>query len=152
MVQVQVPNVMPVSRLSGADRFGTGVAVSQALWADHADPAPLAPKRYADSVVLARSDTFPDALAGVPLAAYRNGPLLLTDPATLTADTEAEIKRVLPPNAGKTVYLLGGDAAISPRSRRVWCRTATTWCATPAPTGTRPPWPSPRTASAPRTT
>ena len=41
-----------------------------------------------------------------------NGPLLLNPTATLDPRVEAEIKRVLGP--GGTVYLLGGDGALSP--------------------------------------
>jgi putative cell wall-binding protein len=63
-------------------------------------------------VVLARSDDFPDALAGSPLAAVRNAPLLITDPQALDPRVSAEISRVLAPD--KTVYILGGGAAISP--------------------------------------
>jgi len=66
----------------------------------------------ADAVVLARGDQYPDALAGVPLAAYKIGPLLLTDPDHLYPGAEGEIRRILP--QGKIVYILGGPAAVSP--------------------------------------
>jgi hypothetical protein len=61
--------------------------------------------------VLARSDTYPDALAGVPLAAQNHGPLLLTESAQLTPAVATEIQRVLP--IGDRVYVLGGTAALS---------------------------------------
>ncbi len=70
----------------------------------------------ADSVVLARSDFYSDALAGGPLAATKHAPLLITpgtpksgviDPRVLT-----EIERVLP--TGHTVYVLGGPLALAP--------------------------------------
>jgi putative cell wall-binding protein len=60
--------------------------------------------------VLARSDTYPDALVGAPFAASKNAPLLYTSGASLLALTATEITRVLAP--GKTVYLLGGASAI----------------------------------------
>jgi hypothetical protein len=67
-------------------------------------------------VVLARSDFFSDALAGGPLAAAVDGPMLLTQGASvstsLNALTQGEIQRVLP--TGDTVYVLGGDLALSP--------------------------------------
>jgi hypothetical protein len=67
-------------------------------------------------VVLARDDYFSDALAGGPLAAAVNGPLLLSEGADespyLDPRTQAEIQRVLP--LGGTVYILGGDQALSP--------------------------------------
>jgi hypothetical protein len=98
-----------VFRLAGSDRLDTAVKVSQDQW--------LAPNKYqtkgqADAVVLARGDQYPDALAGVPLAAYKRGPLLLTNPGALYAGAETEIERILP--KGKTVYILGGPAAVNP--------------------------------------
>ena len=100
-----------VSRVSGADRYQTGVQVSQAQWADAAGDSSLRAK--AQAVVLARGDNFPDALSGVPLAAKVHGPLLLTTPTTLTGATAAEIARVLGPGAGQPVYILGGTGAVS---------------------------------------
>ncbi len=92
-----------LTRIAGADRDATAVAASQFAY-PNADAA--------GTVVLARNDTFPDALAGEPLAAHGNGPLLLTPPKTLAPATLAEIQRVLAP--GRTVYLLGGPTALSP--------------------------------------
>jgi YVTN family beta-propeller protein len=89
-----------VARRAGTDRFGTATAISDAAY----DP------QAADAVVLARSDTYPDALVGAPFAASKNAPLLYTSGASLPAETSAEITRVLAP--GKTVYLLGGTSAI----------------------------------------
>src|SRR5437868_12504745 len=65
----------------------------------------------ASAVLLARSDTFPDALAGGPLAAKVHGPLLLTSSAALDTSVKAEIARVAV--SGATVYILGGAAAVS---------------------------------------
>lgn len=91
-----------VSRLAGTDRIGTANAISADVWA--ADAATV--------VVLARSDNYPDALSGGPLAVAKSGPLLLTTSSSLTAATLTEINRVLAP--GATVYLLGGTGALSP--------------------------------------
>jgi putative cell wall-binding protein len=63
-------------------------------------------------VVLARSDHFADALAGGPLAASLDAPILLNPPSGLDARVLAEIRRVLP--AGGEVHLLGGTASLSP--------------------------------------
>ena len=94
-----------VTRLGGADRYATGREVSQAQWRDGS----------ANAVVLARGDAAPDALAGGPLAAHLHGPLLLTNPTALEPATRAEIDRVLGgPASGKSIYILGGDSAISP--------------------------------------
>ena len=96
------PSALPSTRLSGADRIATAVAVST-----HEYPAVAS----AQGVVLARADSFPDALAGVPLAVLLHAPLLLTSSTSLSATTEAEIKRALP--ASGSVTLLGGVGAIN---------------------------------------
>jgi putative cell wall-binding protein len=90
-----------ITDLAGADRFATAVAVSEAAY-------PTAGS--AGAVVLSRSDDYPDALVGAPLAAAKNAPLLFTTGATLPAVTQTEIARVLP--AGGTVYVLGETTAI----------------------------------------
>jgi putative cell wall-binding protein len=91
-----------VHRIAGASRLATAIATSQDQFAATGS---------AQAVVLTRSDTYPDALAGVPLAAKVGGPLLLTGSAALDPAVKAEIVRVLP--AGATVYILGGTVAVS---------------------------------------
>ena len=90
-----------VSVLTGATRVQTAVAIAQ-------DRFP--PDDSADAAVLARSDGYADAVAGTPLAAAVDGPVLLTPGEELHPDTAAELTRVLP--AGATVYLLGGTGAL----------------------------------------
>ncbi len=90
-----------VGRVSGSDRVLTAIATSRATY----------PGGQAGAVVLARSDAFPDALSGTPLAAARRAPLLLTGQPALDSRTADEISRVLP--KGGQVYLLGGVAALS---------------------------------------
>lgn len=92
-----------ITRISGNTRIDTAVATSRDEFPGNGT---------ASAVVLARSDTFPDALAGGPLAAKVGGPLLLTSSAALDASVLTEIKRVAP--AGATVYILGGTSAIKP--------------------------------------
>lgn len=89
-----------VGRVAGTDRVATAVAVSRAS----------VPARQAGVVVLARADGFADGLAGGPLAAAENGPLLLTGRDRLDLRVEAELSRVLP--EGGEVVLLGGPAAL----------------------------------------
>jgi putative cell wall-binding protein len=100
-VAVATVSLAAVNRIAGADRFGTAIAASVAEF-----PA----AGTAGAVVLARSDDYPDALVGAPLAAARTAPLLFADGGVLTPTTQAEIVRVLP--AGHTIYLLGGTSAI----------------------------------------
>jgi putative cell wall-binding protein len=92
-----------VTRIQGTDRTHTAVAESQDRFGGTGSAA---------AVVLSRSDEFPDALSGGPLAAQLHAPLLLTSPSELEPVTAAEIVRVAP--KGATVYLLGGTDALSP--------------------------------------
>jgi putative cell wall-binding protein len=94
--------VKPVTRLAGGDRIGTAIAISQETF-----PSP----HSAGAVVLTDADNFPDALAGAPLAAAKEGPVLLTGAGGLSAATLTEIVRVAPPRS--TIYVLGGPLAIS---------------------------------------
>lgn len=99
---------LTVVRLAGDNRYETAVCVSYWSWPDHDDEEAEFP---AQAVVLARGDLFPDALAGGPLAAHAEGPLLLTPPSALHPSVATEIERVLAP--GGLVYLLGGTSALS---------------------------------------
>lgn len=96
-----------VTRIDGTDAIATSIKIAQAEF-------PTADS--ASAVVLASSSSFSDALTGGPLAAQAHAPLLLTWGASvrssLSTRTKAEIERVLP--SGATVYVLGGDLAVSP--------------------------------------
>ena len=97
---VTVP--LGVTRIEGVGREETAVAASRLAYPD---------PRSAGAVVLARRDSFADGLAGAPLAAAVDGPLLLTGTDGLHPATRDEIIRVL--GGGGTVHVLGGTAAIS---------------------------------------
>ncbi|MFD0631020.1 cell wall-binding repeat-containing protein [Catenulispora yoronensis] len=99
-----------VHRLGGSDRFETATKVSQMAFRNKGDAADH--RGQAKAVVLTRSDQFADALGGAALASHLDAPLLLTEPASLNGWSRQEIQRVLP--AGGTVYVLGGDKAITP--------------------------------------
>ncbi|WP_421381639.1 cell wall-binding repeat-containing protein [Bacillus salacetis] len=83
-------------RIHGETRYETAVEVSKAGWTS------------ADTVVLARGDAFPDALAGAPLAYSLDAPMLLTDKEVLTGSVKEEIKRL----GAKKVIILGGTTAV----------------------------------------
>ena len=86
-----------VKRIFGQDRIETVVEISGDGWDS------------SDTVVLARQDDFPDALAGSPLAYHKDAPILLTSTDSLSPATREEIQRL---NAQKAV-ILGGEAAVS---------------------------------------
>ncbi|MCR5480805.1 MAG: leucine-rich repeat protein [Ruminococcus sp.] len=88
---------VPVSRLAGSSRYYTAADISKATY------------DKADTVVLAYSMNYADALAGVPLAAKLKAPILLTNTNSLDPATLAEIKRL----GAKEVLILGGENAIS---------------------------------------
>ncbi|ACU69202.1 putative cell wall binding repeat 2-containing protein [Catenulispora acidiphila DSM 44928] len=98
-----------ITRIAGADRLDTAVQISQKQWLT---VDPKSSWGQAQTAVIATSGTFPDALAGGPLAAYKRGPLLLTPPnAGLYGAANDEINRVVP--KGRTIFILGGYAAVS---------------------------------------
>lgn len=89
-------------RLAGNAREHTAVVV-----ADEVDRLGLRSRR---SVLLARSDQWPDAVAGGSLAAWFGMPILLTPPKALHPMTADALRRLAPDR----LYALGGSAAISP--------------------------------------
>jgi hypothetical protein len=101
-----------VDRVGGADRVDTAVDASRLGYdTPKADGTGQNGGRVAKAVVLSRSDTFADALAGSALAGHLGGPLLLSPTASLDSRTAAEIRRALPP--GGTVFVLGDAVALS---------------------------------------
>jgi putative cell wall-binding protein len=111
------PTQQHAVRWAGSDRIGTAVATSQQVWPNttgtKGDFYSSGDKRpQAKVAVLSRSDAFADALGGSALAAHTGGPLLLTETGALNPATANELKRTLAP--GSTVYLLGGEKALSP--------------------------------------
>ena len=96
-----VPLVLDVEakaeRIYGQNRFETAEWISKRGWME------------ADTIVLARGDQFPDALAGTPLAYKEDAPILLTPPDKLDNSVKVEIERLKP----SKVIILGGTGAIS---------------------------------------
>ena len=86
-----------VTRVAGADRYGTAAAISNAF-------APGVPAVY-----VASGRNWPDALAAVPHAARAGGPILLTLPGELPGATRSALTRLRP---GR-IIVLGGTAAVS---------------------------------------
>lgn len=89
--------IADVSRLAGADRFATSVAVAKQ------SPTGVA------VVYIANGFNYPDALSAAPAAAVQGGPLLLTDPLALPDVVRNEIVRLQPAQ----IVVVGGVAAVS---------------------------------------
>ncbi|SDH76373.1 cell wall-binding repeat-containing protein [Agrococcus jejuensis] len=95
---VDAPQPQQPTRLAGADRFATSVALSQSAFPTG---APV--------VYLVSGTSFPDALSAGPAAAHEGGPVLLTTRESLPAVVGAEIDRLNP----SRVVIVGGDPSIS---------------------------------------
>ena len=90
-------------RVAGNDRFATSFAVADQMLYE------MAEEKF-DSVIVAYSHNFPDALTGSYLAAVKKAPILLYHDSK-AADVLAYIQENL--KAEGTVYVLGGTAVIS---------------------------------------
>jgi len=90
---------IPTERLAGKDRIETAIEIAKEGWTE------------AQSVVLADSRSFPDALTGGPLAFLLDAPILLTkgDESRLRDDVKDLIEEL----DAKNIYILGGTAAVS---------------------------------------
>ena len=86
------------NRLAGTNRLLTAIQVAEAAF-----------PTGADTVIVARADDFPDALAGAPLAYKLDAPVLLTDPDQLDPAVLTAIRWFGP----HQIIILGGTGAVS---------------------------------------
>jgi putative cell wall-binding protein len=97
-----VDTVDTVERIAGATRVETAVGVSETAF------------ERAETALLARDDTFPDALAASALAVELDAPVLLTPTERVDDAVAAELERL----GVRDVVLLGGEAALSEQVER----------------------------------
>ncbi len=83
--------------IGGDDRIDTAGKISKKYYS------------YADNVIIARKDDFPDALTASVLAKALNAPILLTDTNKLDERVANELKRL----GVKKAYIIGRENAIS---------------------------------------
>lgn len=113
-----------VTRLSGASRYETAIAVSKQY-----APGPRA------AFVTTGAD-FPDALSAASAAAFLGGPLLLTPASALPSAVADELRRLKP----QKIYVVGGPAVVSEGVRTTLTGIAPTtrlWGADRVATGRR---------------
>ncbi|WP_270180256.1 cell wall-binding repeat-containing protein [Alkalihalobacillus sp. CinArs1] len=91
-------NTEYIERLSGKDRYETAIEIAEYGW-----------PYGTDNVVLATGSTFPDALAGAPLAFQLDAPILLTPKAKL----DSRVGELIRDFGVKKVTILGGTGAVS---------------------------------------
>ena len=89
---------VPMTRVSGPDRYATGVAIAQT---EYPSGAPV--------VYLASGENYPDALSAASAAAKQGGPLLLTASGSLPAAVAQEIAALHP----SRVVIVGGVNAVN---------------------------------------
>lgn len=89
-----------VQRISGPDRFATGVEVSKELFAD-GDDVPV--------VYIANGLNYPDALGAGPAAIHQGGGLLLVRPDSIPAVVAAELDRLDP----EQIVVVGSEASVN---------------------------------------
>jgi putative cell wall-binding protein len=95
-------NALTSFRVTGSDRFGTSVAVSQgAHWVVADEGLPV--------VYLTNGLNYPDALAAGPAAIVNGGVVLLTYPWALPDVVRTELERLRP----QRVVVVGGENSVS---------------------------------------
>lgn len=82
---------------SGANRYDTGVALSQSSFSS------------ANTVVISNGYAIADGLAATPIASYYKGPLLLSETNTIPNSVKNEIKRL----GAENVVIVGGTGVVS---------------------------------------
>jgi putative cell wall-binding protein len=87
-----------VSMIKAEEGFGAADRLAQTHW-----------PYGSETVIIARKDDFPDALAGVPLAAYYRAPILLTDPERAGESLLSTLGVLAPAR----LIILGGEGAVS---------------------------------------
>ncbi|MCL4078681.1 cell wall-binding repeat-containing protein [Coriobacteriia bacterium Es71-Z0120] len=96
-------HVDAVTRISGADRYATAANVAREV-------KRLAfPDTNASKVMVARGDSFPDALAAAPMAYTMRYPIVLTRTTALPDQTRSVLADLAPEH----VAILGGTGAVS---------------------------------------
>ena len=90
-------DAISVHRMGGSDRYDTANIISRGGWTQ------------AGTVIVASGESYPDALAGAPLAKALNAPILLTGKTAISRKTLDQISSL----GASDAVILGGTAAVS---------------------------------------
>ncbi len=101
-IATELATVAPVTRVEGANRYGTSLAVGGLLGS-----------LRSGRVYLVTGANFPDALSAASAAGHQDAPLVLIDPSRATVS--AELAGALKSWGATSVTIVGGSAAISDR-------------------------------------
>jgi len=91
-----------ITRLAGDDRIQTAAKISREAF-----------PTGCDTVLIASSRDYADALCGVPLAQSYRAPVLLCEPTRVPPALESELRRLRP----DSVIILGGEVSLTPAVR-----------------------------------
>jgi putative cell wall-binding protein len=100
-----VSDATAMTRLAGADRYDTAAAVAASVFPD------------ATTAVIATGENFPDALAGVPVAALNQAPMLLLPQAC----TPVSLYDYVSTSQISSEIVLGGPTSVTPESLLTNC-------------------------------
>ncbi len=96
----EISGVKKVERIYGADRYATAEAVAERT-------VEILPS-FDGTAIVATGMTFPDALAGSPLAAYKGWPIYLSTSTGLRASTKAQMQA----DGVTDAIIMGGTGAV----------------------------------------
>ncbi len=99
-VKLELMDLAPTYRSGGDDRYSTAVEISKSTY------QPGVPVVY-----VASGASFPDALAGAPVAGLEKGPILLSGRGALPSVVTAELRRLQPAK----IVILGGTGVVDSR-------------------------------------
>lgn len=137
----------PTTRISGTDRFLTSVEISKDAFGGISAQQGI---QALSTVYIASGRAFPDALAGAPIAAFDNAPILLVEKDAVKDEVLEEICRL----KATEVIVLGGTSAVSDATKE---KIANHVCpgeetTSPPPTGDPTATPSPTPSQSPAAT
>lgn len=98
--------LIPSARFEGANRIQTSRLIAT-------DETEFAAGFDGSSLLLARADLYPDALAGSLIGGLERAPIVLTPSDTTAGGLDADTRQAIADSAPETITVLGGEQAVS---------------------------------------